>query len=133
MDPWTPVSTSSTTSRTTRSSRSSPPPTAGEWAAAARTAMEHPETTTRELTLEEAVTLAIQLQRDGQLPAAEALYRRVFDVAPDHPRALHYAGVLAHQRGRTEDAVALVSRSLALRPDEADWHSNLGIILQADG
>jgi predicted TPR repeat methyltransferase len=57
----------------------------------------------------------------------------VFDVAPDHPRALHYAGVLAHQRGRTADAVALVSRSLALRPDEADWHSNLGIILQADG
>ncbi len=57
----------------------------------------------------------------------------MLDVAPDHPRALHYAGVLAHQEGRTEDAVALVERSLALSPDQADWHSNLGIILQADG
>ena len=95
--------------------------------------MEQPETTSRELTLEEAVTLAIQLQRDGQLPTAEELYRRVLDVEPDHPRALHYAGVLAHQRGQTADAIALVARSLALRPDEADWHSNLGIILQADG
>jgi predicted TPR repeat methyltransferase len=95
--------------------------------------MEQPETTSRELTLEEAVTLAIQLQRDGQLPTAEELYRRVLDVEPDHPRALHYAGVLAHQQGRNEDAVALVSRSIALRADEADWHSNLGIILQADG
>lgn len=95
--------------------------------------MEQPETTSRELTLEEAVILAIQLQRDGQLPTAEELYRRVLEVEPDHPRALHYAGVLAHQRGQTADAIALVTRSLALRPDEADWHSNLGIILQADG
>ena len=95
--------------------------------------MEQPETPARQLTVEEAVTLAIQLQRDGHLLPAAELFRRVLDVAPDHPRALHYAGVLAHQEGRTEDAVALVERSLALSPDQADWHSNLGIILQADG
>jgi predicted TPR repeat methyltransferase len=95
--------------------------------------MEQPETPPRELTLEEGLALAIQLQRAGLLQAAGELYRRVLDVAPDHPRALHYAGVLAHQQGRKEDAVALVERSLALRPDQADWHSNLGIILQEDG
>ena len=95
--------------------------------------MEQPETPPRQLTVEEAVTLAIQLQRDGHLLPAGELYRRVLDVAPDHPRALHYAGVLAHQQGQTEDAVALVERSLVLSPDQADWHSNLGIILQADG
>ena len=54
-------------------------------------------------------------------------------MAPDHPRALHYAGVLAHQQGRNDDAIALVERSLALAPDQADCYSNLGIILQSDG
>ena len=64
---------------------------------------------------------------------AGELYRRVLEMAPDHPRALHYAGVLAHQQGRNDDAVALVERSLALAPDQADCYSNLGIILQSDG
>jgi predicted TPR repeat methyltransferase len=37
--------------------------------------------------------------------------------------------VLAHQQGR-DDAVALIARSLELEPRRADWHSNLGIVLQ---
>jgi cytochrome c-type biogenesis protein CcmH/NrfG len=52
---------------------------------------------------------------------------RFIEVAPNHPRALHYAGVLAHQQGRSDEAVALIERSLALVPDQADWYSNLGI------
>jgi predicted TPR repeat methyltransferase len=95
--------------------------------------MEQSETPTRELTLEEAVALAILLQKGDQLTEAQELYRRVLDTVPDHPRALHYAGVLAHQQGRNGEAVTLIERSLALAPDQADWHSNLGIILQSDG
>jgi len=38
--------------------------------------------------------------------------------------------VLAHQQARDDDAVALIARSLELEPDRADWHSNLGIVLQ---
>jgi predicted TPR repeat methyltransferase len=38
--------------------------------------------------------------------------------------------VLAHQQERGEEAVALIERSLELEPDRADWHSNLGIVLQ---
>jgi predicted TPR repeat methyltransferase len=41
--------------------------------------------------------------------------------------------VLAHQQGRNNEAIALVERSLAEAPDQADWFSNLGIILQSDG
>ena len=95
--------------------------------------MEPSESPTRELTLEEAVSLAILLQKNEQLVEARELYRRVLEAAPDHPRALHYAGVLAHQQGRNDEALALVERSLALVPDQADWCSNLGIILQSDG
>lgn len=38
--------------------------------------------------------------------------------------------MLAHQQARTDDAVALIERSLELEPERADWHSNLGIVLQ---
>ena len=95
--------------------------------------MEPSESTTRELTLEEAVSFAILLQKNQQLAEADALYRRVLEAAPDHPRALHYTGVLAHQQGRNDEALALIERSLALVPDQADWYSNLGIVLQSAG
>src|SRR5215208_3509678 len=95
--------------------------------------MEPSESPTRELTLEEAVSFAILLQKNEQFAEAHELHRRVLETASGHPRALHYAGVLAHQQGRNDEALALIERSLALAPDQADWCSNLGIVLQADG
>ena len=94
--------------------------------------MEPSESSTRELTLEEAVSFAILLQQNEQLAQAHEVFRRVLETAPDHPRALHYAGVLAHQQGRNGEALVLIERSLALVPDQADWYSNLGIVLQSD-
>ena len=44
--------------------------------------MEQSETPTRELTLEEAVSIAIQLQKNEQLAEAEAVYRRILEAAP---------------------------------------------------
>src|SRR5262249_6857006 len=93
--------------------------------------MEPSESSTRELTLEEAVSFAILLQKNEQLVEAYEVYRRVLATAPDHPCALHYAGVLAHQQGRNDEALALIERSLALVPYQADWYSNLGIVLQS--
>jgi predicted TPR repeat methyltransferase len=95
--------------------------------------MEPSESPTRELTLEEAVSLAVLLQKNEQFVEAHELYRRVLETAPDHPRALHYAGVLAHQQGRNDEALKLIERSLTLVPDQADWCSNLGIVFQSDG
>ena len=43
------------------------------------------------------------------------MYRRVLESVPNHPDALHYAGVLAHQQGRSDEAVALIEKSLASR------------------
>ncbi len=86
------------------------------------------ETKDRAVTLEEAVSIAIRLQQNEQWSAAEDIYRRILDVAPDYADALHYAGVLAHQQGRSADAETLIKQSLALESDRADWHSNLGIV-----
>src|SRR6266478_59928 len=91
--------------------------------------MEPSESSTRELTLEEGISLAILLQKHEQFVEAQEVYHRVLETSPDHPRALHYAGVLAHQLGRNDEALGLIERSLALGPDQADWYSNLGIVL----
>jgi predicted TPR repeat methyltransferase len=91
------------------------------------------ESAPRELTVEEALEIAIYLQQRDQLAEADAVYRQIFAVAPDHPRALHFAGILAHQLGRPTDGVALIEKSLSLVGDRADWYNNLGIVLQETG
>src|SRR3954447_23402826 len=84
----------------------------------------------RALTLDEAVAVALVLQRTDQWAVADEIYRSVLEAAPDHADALHFSGVLAHQQGQPERAVALIERSLELEAGHADWHSNLGIVLQ---
>src|SRR4051812_37661998 len=88
----------------------------------------------RALSVDEALGVAIALQQAEQLEAAAELHRSILEVVPDHAGALHFSGVLAHQRAGgefgDEEAVALIARSLELEPDRADWHSNLGIVLQ---
>jgi predicted TPR repeat methyltransferase len=84
----------------------------------------------RELTVDQAIELAIQLQQQGDLEAAEIIHREIRRVDPDNARALHFAGVLTHQQGHHDESVALIQRSLAAEPDRADWHNNLAIALQ---
>jgi len=92
--------------------------------------MEQVPTTDRAVSLDEAVSIAIRLQQNDQWVAAADMYRKILEKVPDFPDALHFSGVLAHQQGRSEEAVALIKRSLELEPDRADWHSNLGIVLR---
>ena len=88
------------------------------------------ETKDRALTLDEAVSVAIHLQQNEQWEAADLIYQKVLEAAPAHAEAMHYAGVLAHQRGRSDEAIVLMERSLSLSPKRADWHSNLGIVFR---
>src|SRR5512147_1178786 len=95
-----------------------------------RRAMGPSPPTDRAVSLEEAVSIAIRLQQNDQWVAARDVYRRILEIAPDYPEALHFSGVLAHQEGNSEQAIVLIERSLELEPDRADWHSNLAIVLR---
>jgi len=86
-----------------------------------------------ELTLDEAVGLAILLQKNEQFAEAREIYRRVLETDPNHADALHFAGVLAHQEGRSEEAVRLIHESLAHAPNRPDCYNNLGIVFQSVG
>ena len=87
----------------------------------------------QDLTVDDAMAIAIRCQKNGHLGAADDIYRAILQQVPDHADAMHYAGVLAHQQGRQEDALALIEKSVQLAPAQADWHSNLGIVLKARG
>lgn len=74
----------------------------------------------------------MRMLQTGAADGAGALLDRVLAAVPDHPDALHFAGVLAQHQGRTAEAIVLMRRSLALVPSQADWWSNLGIALRAE-
>lgn len=76
---------------------------------------------------------ALVYHRGGRLHEAERLYRRVLQVAPEHPDALHLLGVLAYQVGRLAPAAELIRRAVAANPAQGEYHSNLGNVLQAQG
>ena len=68
----------------------------------------------RELTLtpEQALQLAIERHRAGELDDAETLYRVLLERWPDHADVLNHMGVLQHQRGDH-------ARALARKTDDA--------------
>lgn len=75
---------------------------------------------------------AINCHKRGDLQGAESAYRAILSKQPDQFDALHLLGVLKIlQAGKTEEAVALITRALKIKPDYADAHYNLGCALQS--
>jgi len=85
------------------------------------------------VTLEQALQTALTQHRAGQLPAAEAIYRQILAVQPQHPEALHLLGALATEQQRYDEAVPLLQRAVTLVPMEPVFHSNLGVALRRMG
>jgi Flp pilus assembly protein TadD len=83
----------------------------------------------RQITIEEAIRAAQQLQRACEYDHAEALYKAVLEAVPEEPNALHFLGVLRHQQGRNEEALALIARAAQYLPGESGPWVNLGNVL----
>ena len=71
---------------------------------------------------------AMQAHQADDLDTAERLYREVLDLRVAQPDALHYLGVLCHQRGRSDEGVELIRTALQGTPKHPDAHNNLGNI-----
>ncbi len=86
-----------------------------------------------EVTIPEALSMAVQLHRTGRLEKAEEIYRGVLRSDADHPDALHFLGILKHQQGESGEAVTLIRRSFTREPGHAAAHLNLGNVLKESG
>ena len=73
-----------------------------------------------------AVRTAEDHYRAGRWADAESLYRAVLDEQPNHVEAMLGFAVLCHQRGRSEQALALFRRVIALVRDSRVADRELG-------
>jgi len=69
----------------------------------------------------------------GRRAQAEAFYRQVLSIHPDHPDALNLLGVLAHEAGDHAKAAQLIRKAIAMGPKMGSYHANLALALAAMG
>ena len=79
-----------------------------------------------QMTLDRAFELAFAHQAAGRLREAEMLYRQILEVRPNHADSLHLLGVIAGQRDDNATAVEWISKAIAVAPNAAIYHNNLG-------
>lgn len=82
---------------------------------------------------DELIKRAREFHRQGELAAAEELYRQVLARDPDDPDANHLLGVIRYQRGEYPASLELISRADRLRPDHPATLNNLGSVLRELG
>lgn len=85
------------------------------------------------MTGDDLFSAALRHHRAGALDAAEPLYRRVLETDAGRTDARHLLGVLAHQTGRSADAVTLIADAIRADGAVAEYHSNLGLAFAALG
>jgi predicted O-linked N-acetylglucosamine transferase (SPINDLY family) len=72
---------------------------------------------------------ALALHQAGQLPQAEALYRRILERDPDHFDSRHLLGIAHHQRGDHAEAVRHMDAALKINPRSFSAYNNRGVAL----
>jgi len=78
------------------------------------------------MTLQQQFESALSHHRSRRLAEAERIYRQILAQQPNHADALHLLGVLAAQGGRSDAAVDLIGRAIAICSTNASYYSNLG-------
>ena len=67
----------------------------------------------------------------GRIAQAEELYRKILTMDARHADSLHLLGMIAFHAGQHESAVERIRKAIAIRGNEASYHSNLGAVFQA--
>lgn len=86
-----------------------------------------------EMTVQQAMQLAMDAHRAGRLAEAEGMYRQILEAAPDYPDALHLLGLLALQCNQPAGAIELLERAIVVNPSSPAFADTLGQALVAAG
>lgn len=84
----------------------------------------------QQLSIDQALALAGQMQEQGRLAEAEHWLRQILQQQPNYAPALHLLGVVAYQAGNLNPAAELIQRAVALTPGAALFHANLCEVLR---
>jgi tetratricopeptide (TPR) repeat protein len=73
---------------------------------------------------------ALRHYRAGKFNDAEKIYRQILAIDPRHADSLHLLGMINHQKGQLDTAVAFLLEAIELRKDVALYHNNLANVLK---
>jgi len=83
--------------------------------------------------LDNLIAKAYECQRTGNTHHAQAGYRYVLDIDPNHAVCNNLMGMLYRQLRRYDEAVPFIEAAIAAEPNDAKAHSNLGQALLLQG
>ena len=83
---------------------------------------------TCKIPVQDLLARAMDHHQKGELPQAEKYYKRALKAAPDHPDALHLAGLVAHQLGRQSRAIKLINKAIKKDRNQKVFYTNLSAI-----
>lgn len=86
-----------------------------------------------QVTIQQAMEMAVGHHNAGRLAEAEGLYRQILANQPGHADALHLLGVVKFQCNQLDTARELIGRAIAIHPIEGIYHYNLGHVLTMAG
>lgn len=72
----------------------------------------------------------LALHQQGILNEAKDFYLQALNLHPNQPDSLHLLGVIASHTKKFELAVELIGRAIAIAPNIAVFHANLGLALE---
>ena len=81
-------------------------------------------------TIQQSLDSALLHHTAGDLSKAESIYRQILQTESNHPVALHLLGVIAHQTGKNNIALDLITKALVIKPNYAAAYVNLGNALK---
>lgn len=79
------------------------------------------------------VRRALAQHQAGATKEAIENYRLAIDNNPNDTDALHLLGLLLHEEGDNGQAIDLISKAIAIRPDLVAMHNSLGVVQMAIG
>jgi tetratricopeptide (TPR) repeat protein len=86
-------------------------------------------TSEKDLTIDEALALALTHHQAGQLDEAEQLYSQILSFQPDNADALHLLGAIGIDKKMYPQAMELLGRALVAKPDFPEAYNSLGAAL----
>jgi predicted O-linked N-acetylglucosamine transferase (SPINDLY family) len=87
----------------------------------------------RQVSLAEALQIAVAQHRQGAITAAEDLYQQILRVDPNQIDALHLLGIVRCQQGRLDEAEPMLARAIQGGPDSSAYANSWGRLLLLQG
>ena len=87
----------------------------------------------RQVSLAEALQIAVAQHRQGAITAAEDLYQQILRVDPNQTDALHLLGIIRCQQGRLDEAEPMLAQATQRMPDSSAYANSWGRLLLLRG